>query len=121
MELIRLARLDQALADSIKLFESVIEQLENRDQEEAYRRLNLLLEIIPIFTAIFSADLGWIDEEITPTSGGECTPKLEAVLVDIASHRESGFWVAICDTLEYELIPILQNWRKLVATTISAR
>ena len=88
---------------------------EAQDQAEAYRLLAQYLESLRVLFTIFSEDLGWVhDGEETPLS---LSTRLETALIELISAQENGFWISVCDVLEYEMTPILEGWRQMVQRT----
>ena len=80
-------------------------------------RLGLLLDSVRIFFTIFSEDLGWIESPNAGISRKESSAALERALTQLVKAQENHYWVSICDVLEYELVPILEFWQKLVEET----
>jgi hypothetical protein len=109
--------LDQEIKASLTLVSQIIHLLENRKEEEAYMRLGLLLDSVRIFFTIFSEDLGWIELPDAKISRKESSAALERALTQLVKAQENHYWVAICDALEYEIVPILKSWQKLVEET----
>ena len=112
-----MTELDHELTSSIDLSGEIIRLLENRKEEEAYNRLGHLLDSIRIFFTIFSEDLGWADSPNAEISRKEITATLERALTQMVAAQEKHYWVSICDVLEYEIVPILESWQKLVKGT----
>jgi len=109
--------LDHEIKSSLMLVSQIIHLLENRKEEEAYMRLRLLLDSVRIFFTIFSEDLGWIESPNPEISRQESSAALERALTQLVKAQENHYWVAICDVLEYEIVPILESWQKLVEGT----
>jgi len=109
--------LDHEIKSSLMLVSQIIHLLENRKEEEAYMRLGLLLDSVRIFFTIFSEDLGWIESPNPEISRQESSAALERALTQLVKAQENHYWVAICDVLEYEIVPILESWQKLVEGT----
>ena len=42
---------------------------------------------------------------------------LETALGEQISAQENGFWISVCDVLEYEIAPVLDGWKGLVKRT----
>ncbi len=42
---------------------------------------------------------------------------LEQALGELISAQENGFWISVCDVLEYEITPVLDGWKSLVKRT----
>jgi len=112
-----MAELDQELASSLELAGEIIRLLENRKENEAYNGLAQLLDSIRIFFTIFSEDLGWAEEPNAETSRKEISAGLEQALTQLITAQEKRYWVSICDVLEYEVVPVLESWQKLVKRT----
>ncbi len=104
-----LNRVIEAGSEIIRLFES-------REQDQAYRALAEYLESLAVLFSIFSEDLGWVHGE-----GGDSRPALiatlEQALAQLISAQENGFWISVCDVLEYEIAPVLDGWKSLVQRT----
>lgn len=109
--------LDHEVKASLESVSQIIRLLENRREEEAYRRLAHLLDSVRIFFTIFSEDLGWIEPHNTEISRKESSAALERALTQLVNAQENHYWVSICDVLEYEIVPILESWQKLVEGT----
>ena len=109
--------LDQEIKASLASVSQIVHLLENRKEEDAYRRLGHLLDSIRIFFTIFSEDLGWIEAPDAEISRKESSAALERALTQLVKAQENHYWVSICDVLEYELVPILEFWQKLVEET----
>ena len=109
--------LDQEIKASLASVSQIIHLLENRKEEDAYRRLGHLLDSIRIFFTIFSEDLGWIEAPDAEISRKESSTALERALTQLVKAQENHYWVSICDVLEYEIVPILESWQKLVEET----
>ncbi|PYS12070.1 MAG: hypothetical protein DMG15_15605 [Acidobacteria bacterium] len=109
--------LDQEIKASLASVSQIIHLLENGKEEDAYRRLGHLLDSIRIFFTIFSEDLGWIEAPDAEISRKESSAALERALTQLVKAQENHYWVSICDVLEYEIVPILESWQKLVEET----
>ena len=109
--------LDHEVKASLESVRQIIRLLENRREEEAYRRLAHLLDSVRIFFTIFSEDLGWIEPYNAEISRKESPAALERALTQLVNAQENHYWVSICDVLEYEIVPILESWQKLVEGT----
>ena len=108
--------LDHEVKASLESVSQIIRLLEDRKEEEAYRRLAQLLDSVRIFFTIFSEDLGWVEEH-NGISRKEGSAALERALTNLVNAQENHYWVSICDVLEYEIVPILESWQKLVEGT----
>jgi hypothetical protein len=111
-----MTELDQELQTSIESAGEIVRLLENRKEEAAYNGLAQLLDSVRIFFTIFSEDLGW-DEANAEISRAEISATLERALTQLIAAQENRYWVSICDVLEYEIVPILESWQKLVEST----
>ena len=111
-----LTELGQELQAAMDSTQEIIRLLEHRQPEEAYEQLAQLLDSVRIFFTVFSEDLGWAEQE-AQSSREEISASLESALTQLISAQENGFWVSICDVLEYELMPVLEAWQKLVEGT----
>jgi hypothetical protein len=111
-----LTELDQELRNAIETSRQIVRLLETRHAEEAYNLLAELLESIRIFFTVFSEDLGWAEQDAQNTREA-ISSSLEDALTQLIAAQRNGFWVSICDVLEYELTPILESWQKLVEST----
>jgi hypothetical protein len=111
-----LIELDQELQSAMDSAQEIIRLLEDRQPEEAYEQLAQLLDSVRTFFTVFSEDLGWAEQE-AQSSRDEISASLENALTQLISAQQNGFWVSICDVLEYELTPVLESWKKLVEGT----
>ena len=111
-----LTELDQELGAAIRSIAEIVRDFENRHNELAYGKLEVFVDGIKIFDKIFSDDLGWSDS-LGTLSRSELAAGLERALTQLTAAKESGFWVSMCDILEYEIAPILEAWRKIVERT----
>jgi hypothetical protein len=112
-----MAELDEELTSSLDSTREIIRLLENRKEEEAHHKLAQLLDSIRIFFTIFSEDLGWTEAPDADISRKETSAALERALTELIKAQENRYWVSICDVLEYEIVPILESWRRLVEGT----
>ena len=112
-----MAELDHELHASLELAGEIIRLLENRKEQEAYNQLAQLLDSIRIFFTIFSEDLGWAEIPNAEIAREEFPAVLERALTQLISAQENHYWVSICDVLEYEIVPILESWQRLVERT----
>ena len=112
-----MAELDQELDASLESARDIVRLLENRKEQEAYTRLAQLLDSIRVFFTIFSEDLGWADVPTAEISRAEFPAVLERALTQLIAAQENHYWVSICDVLDYEIVPILESWQKLVERT----
>jgi hypothetical protein len=112
-----LTELSSELENSLALSRNIVRLLENRNEEEAFNQLALLLDSVRIFFTVFSEDLGWVDNPEAEISRPEFSAALERALGQLISAQENRYWVAVCDVLEYEINPILESWQKLVGGT----
>jgi hypothetical protein len=112
-----MAELDQELNASLESAGEIVRLLENRREQEAYKQLAQLLDSIRIFFTIFSEDLGWAEMPGAEISRKEFPATLERALTQLISAQENHYWVSICDVLEYEIVPILESWQRLVERT----
>ena len=112
-----MAELDGELTSSLDSTREVIRLLENRKEEEAHHKLAQLLDSIRIFFTIFSEDLGWTEAPDAEISRKETSAVLERALTQLITAQENRYWVSICDVLEYEIVPILESWQRLVERT----
>src|SRR5437870_1784628 len=112
-----MTELDQELDASLESARDIVRLLENRKEHEAYIQLAQLLDAIRVFFTIFSEDLGWPDVPNAEISRAEFPAVLERALTQLIAAQENHYWVSICDVLEYEIVPILESWQKLVERT----
>ena len=49
--------------------------------------------------------------------GSRAVAVLERALTQLITAQENRYWVSICDVLEYEIVPILESWQRLVERT----
>lgn len=109
-----LAELEMELCNAVGTTKEIIYLLENRDQK-AYSRLAHLLESMRTFYTLFSEDLGWVESD--RAARAKQTATLENAIRQLISAQENRFWVSICDVLEYEITPVLENWLITVEKT----
>ena len=112
-----MAELDEELTTSLDSTREIIRLLENRKEEEAHHKLAQVLDSIRIFFTIFSEDLGWAEAPDAEISRKETSAVLERALTQLITAQENRYWVSICDVLEYEIVPILESWQRLVERT----
>ena len=112
-----LAELDVELKNALTTCRDIVRLFEERAEQEAYNRLAQLLDSIRIFFTIFSEDLGWTEPVAAEISRQESSTVLERALKQLVAAQENGYWVSVCDVLEYEITPLLEAWDKLVART----
>lgn len=112
-----LSELEDELGRSLDATSEIVTLFENRQQEAAYRRLAQLLESMRLFVAILSEDLGWVDDQQAGISTKEFSASLETALEQLIAAQQNGFWVSVCDVLEYEIAPILEAWKRVVQRT----
>lgn len=112
-----LSELDAEVTGAIKATRDIIRLFENRDEQQGYTELSVLLDSVRLFYAVFSEDLGWSDVSDIGISRDQFTPALENAIKQLIQAQENRFWVSICDVLEYELIPLLEAWQKTVERT----
>ncbi len=112
-----MAELTDELNRCLAATSEIVSLLENKQTQQAYTELGNLLESVRVFVAIFSEDLGWAEESDTEPSREKYCFALEQALTQLISAQENGYWVSVCDVLEYELTPILESWLKLVERT----
>ncbi len=111
-----LLELDQELIRVAETGSEIVRLFENRDQEGAYTLLGKYLESLRVLFAIFS-EIGWPAQDGEETSTAALTASLEQALAQLISAQENGFWISVCDVLEYEITPILDGWKSLVQKT----
>ena len=112
-----MAELDEEITMSLDSTREIVRLLENRKEEEAHHKLAQLLDSIRIFFTIFSEDLGWTEAPDAEISRKETSAVLERALTQLITAQENRYWVSICDVLEYEIVPILESWQRLVERT----
>ena len=110
-----MGELDKELARVTEAGSRIVAIFEERDQERAYAELSSYLEALGVLCSIFSEDLGWVEED--ENSRASLMGALEQALGELISAQENGFWISVCDVLEYEISPILEGWKKLVQRT----
>ena len=112
-----LAELEDELGRAIGATGEIVRLFENRQPREAYERLASLLDSMRLFVAILSEDLGWVDDPQAGISTKEFSTNLEKALEQLIAAQQNGFWVSVCDVLEYEIAPILEAWQRVVQRT----
>ena len=85
-------------------------------QVAAYKELSQFLESIAVLFSVFSKDLGWVFGEAGDTRPA-LIAALEQALGELISAQENGFWISICDVLEYEITPVMDGWKELIKRT----
>jgi len=109
------AELDSELRTALDSTREIIRLFEARDEATAYNRLGQLLDSVRIFYSLFSEDLGWIG--LDEAERIQQTATLENAIRQLITAQENRFWVAVCDVLDYEMLPILDNWLATVEKT----
>jgi hypothetical protein len=107
--------LEVELRSALESTRATIQLFEARNEEAAYLRLGQVLDATRIFYSLFSEDLGW--QSLDEIERVRQTATLENAIRQLITAQENRFWVAICDVLEYELIPILESWLLVVEKT----
>ena len=108
-----LEELDQELNRVAETGSEVVRLFENRDQEAAYALLGQYLESLRVLFRIFT-EIGWPEQDGEETTPATLTASLEQALAQLISAQENGFWISVCDVLEYEITPVLDGWKRLV-------
>ena len=108
-----LLELDQELNRVVETGSEIVRLFENRDQDAAYALLGQYLESLKVLFTIFT-EIGWPEQEGQETTTAALTASLEQALAQLISAQENGFWLSVCDVLDYEITPILDGWKKLV-------
>lgn len=98
--------------------DEIIRRFEAREQDAAYTLLTEYLESIGVLFSVFAQDLGWVHGE-GPDPRPRLIGALEEALAQLISAQEHGFWISVCDVLEYEVSPVLDGWKALVNRTRS--
>ena len=111
-----LGELDKELDQVVEAGAAIVRLFESRDQEQAYQALSQYLESLAVLFSIFSEDLGWVHSEEGDTRPAMIA-SLEQALGELISAQENGFWISVCDVLEYEIAPVLDGWKSLVKRT----
>ncbi len=111
-----LGELDKELDQVAEAGAAIVRLFESRDQEQAYQALSQYLESLAVLFSIFSEDLGWVHGEEGDTRPAMIA-SLEQALGELISAQENGFWISVCDVLEYEIAPVLDGWKSLVKRT----
>ena len=109
------AELEVELRSALEGTRATIKAFEARDEEAAYTKLGQVLDATRIFYSLFSEDLGW--QNLDEIERVRQTATLENAIRQLITAQENRFWVAICDVLEYELLPILESWLLVVEKT----
>ncbi len=111
-----LGELDRELDQLTEAGAAIVRLFESRNQGQAYQALSQYLESLAVLFSIFSEDLGWVHDE-----GSDSRPaliaSLEQALGELVSAQENGYWISVCDVLEYEIAPVLDGWKSLVRRT----
>ncbi len=114
-----LVELKNKLAAAIRSVQEIVKDLENRRGQLAYDKLAVFLEGIEIIAGLFAEDHGWVYGD-TLYITAELNQGLKRSLALLTAAQEKNWWVSICDALEYEIVPIIENWQKIVEQTIAS-
>src|SRR3954452_20961481 len=82
-----LVELQRELQNARETAGVIISFLENRNEEEAYRRLAELLDSVRVLFAIFSEDLGWSEPSDAEISRQEFSAALERALTQLITAQ----------------------------------
>jgi hypothetical protein len=89
---------------------------EERKNDEAHAELSRYLNALGMLFGVLATDLGWVHEE-----SGDARPALTRTLEDalgqLIAAQENGFWISVCDVIEYEVPPVLDGWKALIDRT----
>jgi hypothetical protein len=95
---------------------AIVSLFEQREEEAAHSELSHYLNALGLLFGVLSTDLGWVHEE-SGDSRPVLTKALEDALGQLIAAQENGFWISVCDVLEYEIPPVLDGWKELVDRT----
>jgi hypothetical protein len=112
-----LTELNHEIRTALASTREITRLLETRQEDQAYTQLAQLLDSIGIFFAVFSEEIGWVENSEEETTRTALSARLEGALTQLITAQENRFWVAICDVLEYEITPILEAWQELTERT----
>lgn len=111
-----LAELSSEIDRLLDVGRSVVGLFEQRENEQAHAELSRYLNALGTLFGVLTADLGWVHDE-----SGDIRPALTRMLEDalgqLVSAQENGFWISVCDVIEYEIPPVLDGWKALVERT----
>ncbi len=95
---------------------SVVGLFEQRKNGDAHAALSRYLTSLGTLFGVLATDLGWAHDE-----SGDVRPALtrtlEEALGQLIAAQENGFWISVCDVIEYEIPPVLDGWKALVERT----
>jgi len=100
----------------VEVGRSVVRLFEERKNEEAHAELARYLNALGTLFNVLATDLGWIHDESGDTRP-VLTRTLEDALGQLIAAQENGFWISVCDVVEYEIPPVLDGWKALVERT----
>jgi len=97
----------------------VADELRIGDEAEANGRYLLFLEALQDFfhflgqaTGVLATSLAHLEAE--GLSASEKLRSLTSVLTDMVARQEDQDWILLADLLEYELAPILEDWKTIL-------
>ena len=112
-----LEELNEELTKATHSVPQIVGYIEKHD-EKACATLVEFLKTIGVFATIFAEDIGWkFGDTLEKTA--ELNEKLERAMTRLVNAQENNYWVSICDLLEYEILPVLENWQKIAEATIA--
>ena len=114
-----LEELRDEIAMVIQSIPQITKSFENQENEKVYAMLAKFLETVGIFADLFSEDIGWNFGNTLQTTK-ELNENLERATTQLIAAQENKFWVSICDIVEFEIQPILENWWRIAEATIAA-
>jgi hypothetical protein len=111
-----LAQLSEEIDRLGEVGRSVVGLFEERKNDEAHAELSRYLNALGMLFGVLATDLGWVHEE-----SGDARPALTRTLEDalgqLIAAQENGFWISVCDVIEYEVPPVLDGWKALIDRT----
>ena len=98
-----------------------IETLQGNDESEGHRRLGVLIDGLQMVSSAWHGISRFLEfDDRKPTDVMPDMSEFNLLLNDILNAQQNNDVVQICDLLEFELIPIIQNWADYAAGLVNA-
>ena len=97
-----------------------IESMQGREESEGHKLLASLIEGLQMVSSAWHGIARFL--EVDGRKPAELMPEMNAfncVMGDILHAQQNNDIVQICDHLEFELIPIIENWEEYAAGLVS--
>jgi hypothetical protein len=97
-----------------------IESMQGRDESEGHEKLAAVIEGLQMVSSAWHGIARFL--EFGGRKPAELMPEMNAfncVIGDILHAQQNNDIVQICDLLEFELIPIIENWEEYAAGLVS--